>query len=309
VCDNSDDYPRRKWARAARDEYVTFLIDRLRKLEQRTDPKDGQNSAKGKDLAAFEALSVAGELVNALAGWALDHQVGLALKNLEFVPLQPSGTKDHPAGTKDHPEYLAGRKNVDDHVHEKNGSSLGALDPIAARKLLINLLRANSGGFHPMLQGMAIEALEALDYGEVQPMLAETKGGDKRTLAVRRLELRAIAFVEYRYRRGSRKYKAQQQVADALGVEKDTIKSWELRLRTDLGDLAVSRTISLARNAAQNEDDAQKAAYKPSLNENDARQGVYSGPPSSKVGAWESQYGADALRDLAVRYKEALRQS
>jgi hypothetical protein len=256
VCDNPDDYPRRKWARAAHDEYVTHLIDRLRKLEQQTDPKDGQNSAKGKDLAAFDALIVAGELVNAIAGWALDHQVGLALKNLEFVPLQPSVTKDHP-------DYLAGRKDVDDHVHERSGGSLGALSPIAARKLLINLLRANPGGFHSMLQGMAIEAL---DYGEVQPMLAETKGGDKRTLAVRRLELRAIAFVEYRYRRGIRKFKAQQQVGDALGVEKDTIKSWEFRLRTDFGDLAVSRIISLACNAAENEDHAQRAAYNPSIN-------------------------------------------
>jgi hypothetical protein len=300
VCDKPDDYSRRKWERPAHDQYVASLIDRLRKLEQQTDPKDGQKSAVGKDLAAFEALHVAGELVNAVAGWELDHQVGLALENLEFVPLQPFGTKDHP-------EYLAGRKRVDDHAHERSGGTLGALDPISAPKLLINLLGANSGGFHTMLQRMAIDALEALDYGEVQPMFAQTKSGDKRTLRVRRLELRAIAFVEYRYERGLRKYKAQEQVAGALGVQKETIKSWEHRLRAEFGDLAVSRTISFARNAARNEDHTQKTAYKPSLNE--ARQGVYNGPPSSAAGEWERQYGADALRDLAVRYREALRQA
>jgi hypothetical protein len=132
VCDKPDDYPRRKWAPRGRDEYVACLIDRLCELEQRTDPKDGIKSAVGKDLASFEALHVAGKLIQALAGWALDHQVGLALEGLEFVPLQPSGTKDHP-------EYLAARKNVDDHVHEKSGGSLGVLDPVIARSLLVNL--------------------------------------------------------------------------------------------------------------------------------------------------------------------------
>src|SRR5450755_3417351 len=148
--DELDDYPRRKLAQPAHDEYVALLIDRLRKLEQQTHPGAGQKSAVGKDFAAFDALSVAGEIVNALAGWALDYQVGLALKNLEFVPLQPSGTKGHPA-------YLEKRASVDDHAHEKNGGSIGALDPIVARRLLINLLRANSGGFSQPLCQMAIE--------------------------------------------------------------------------------------------------------------------------------------------------------
>jgi hypothetical protein len=160
-----------------------------------------------------------------------------------------------------------------------------------------------------MLTGMAIEALEALDYGEVQPMLAPTRDGDKRSLAARRLELRAIAFVEYRYRRGNRKLNAQEQVAKELGVAKDTLKSWEFRLRGYFGDLAVSRAIAFARNAALNEDHAQKAAYKFSLHKNDARPGIYSGPPSGAAGTWERQYGADALRTLAQQYKSALRRT
>jgi DNA-binding transcriptional regulator YiaG len=300
MSDEPDDYPRRKLAQPAHDEYVALLIDRLRKLEQQTHPRAGQKSAVGKDFAAFEALSVAGEIVNALAGWALDHQVGLALKNLEFVPLQPSGTKGHP-------DYLQKRASVDDHAHEKNGGFIGALDPIVARRLLINLLRANSGGFCATLVQMATEAFEALDYGESRPMLAATKGGKKRTLAVRKLELRAIGLIEYRYTRGGQKLKVLEQVARMLGVAVETVRSWELRLRKEFGNLAVSRTISFAHNAALNE---KKAAYRSSSHSNDdVLQTGYKGPSSKKAGYWENQYGADALRILAERYKEALRQT
>lgn len=271
--DQPVEYPRRKWACKARDEYVDHLIGRLRELEQRTDPTGGPQSAIGKDFAAFQALRTAGELVGALAGWALDHQAGLALKGLEFVPMQPSGTKLHP-------EFLEKQKQVDDHVHEGTGGEAGVPDPIVARRLLINLVRANPGAFPASLQNMVVEALETLDHGDTLPLLEATKGGNKRSLAARRLELQAIGFVEYRATRGIKKYVALGEVADALGVSSDTIRSWEHRLRREFGNLAVSRTITFARNAA-----------------------------SHVEGDWVRRYGPDALRVLAERYHEALRQT
>jgi|SRR6516165_6603648 len=90
VDSDTDDYPRRMWNQPERDKRVALLIDRLMELERKTDPKNGMQSAKGKDLAAFCALKIAGQLVSALAGWALDHQAGLALEGLEFVPLGTS---------------------------------------------------------------------------------------------------------------------------------------------------------------------------------------------------------------------------
>jgi transposase len=111
-----------------------------------------------------------------------------------------------------------------------------------------------------------------------------------------KLELRAIGFVEYRRVRGGNKSKAQDQVANALGVSVETIKSWERRLRKNFGDLEVARTISFACNSARSEDAAQRAADK--------------GEPRAKSmsGTWEVRYGADALRKLAKQYKDALRQ-
>jgi DNA-binding transcriptional regulator YiaG len=288
--DESDDYPNRPAADPFR---VAALIEHLQKLERKTRPDGGAASAEGKDLAAFDALETAGRLVRALAGWALDHQAGLALKKLKFLPLQPSGTRNHP-------EYRASRANVDDHAHEKEGGTLGldardVLDPIVARKLLFNLLYANPAGFHAALREMAMEALEALDYGEIQPMLARETDGRKRSLTVHKLELQAIAFVEYRRERGGNKSKAQKQVANALGVSVETLKSWEHRLRKDFGDLEIERTISFACNSARNEDATQLAA-----------DGGDAGA-KSRIGTWERSYGADALQKLAKQYKDALR--
>ena len=215
--DAPDDYPRRQWAQPARDDYVALLLDRLRTLAAKTHPDGGPTSAKGKDFAAFEALQTAGDLVKALAGWALDHQAGLSMKGLQFVPRQPSGTRVHP-------EYRQLRSVVDDHAHEKNGALWnGNLDPLVARRLLVNLLYANPGGAQFALQQMAMGALEALDYGEVQPMLARVADSRKHGLTVRRLELRAVGFVEYRRTRFGNKTRARQDVANALGVDFETV--------------------------------------------------------------------------------------
>jgi hypothetical protein len=91
---NKNPYPRPKLNQSERDEYVAHLIDQLRDLERKTDPKDGARSAGGKDLAAAHALRIVGDLINALAGWALDHQAGLALKDLKSVPLKTAIPED-----------------------------------------------------------------------------------------------------------------------------------------------------------------------------------------------------------------------
>ena len=122
----SNEYPRRK--RKGRKKYITSLLNRLAELERRSDPSGGTNSAKGKDLAAFDALETAGELVRTVAGWAIDHQAGLAVEELSFVPLRPSQTKQHP-------QYRAQRDAVDDHKHERNSVNLvRAVDPRVVRR-------------------------------------------------------------------------------------------------------------------------------------------------------------------------------
>ena len=123
-------------------EYVAFLLSKLAQLEIETRPTGGNSTASGKDLKVFCALELAGDLVRAVAGWAIDHTAGLALEGLSFVPLQPSQTKKHP-------DYLQQRAAVDDHRHERNGGRIknATDDPRAAWRMMLNLLRSNPGAF------------------------------------------------------------------------------------------------------------------------------------------------------------------
>jgi hypothetical protein len=224
-------------------EYVDALIARLRKLAAESDPSAGKTTEQGKDSRAFDALHISGELVSALAGWAICHTIGLAQQDLASVPSQPTQTKKHP-------EYLAVRELVDKHDHEVAGSMPD--DPRLIRKAVINLLRANSGGWPHDLVVQLMEALKALDYGETSPILQRIKEGRKAGLTELHLQLKAICLVEYLYNGGMKKFKAQKMIAEAYGVGLETIRIWEKRLPDSnaLGQLNVARAIAFARNSA-----------------------------------------------------------
>jgi DNA-binding XRE family transcriptional regulator len=122
-------------------------------------------------------------------------------------------------------------------------------------RLLINLLKGNSGGWPRELVHHVTVALESLEFGE-KPELFEpiSKGGRKRGWSELHAQLSAICFVEYRRASGMTKLKAIEKVANAFGVSKETVISWEKRLRDKLGKLKISRSIAFAHNAARNEE-------------------------------------------------------
>jgi hypothetical protein len=292
--DDPNRYPHR-YNRDANKNFIAHLLERLDELERQTDPIAGSESAKQKDDAAYEALTIAGELVQSVAGWALDHQAGLALNHLQFVPF-------HPANVRDHPEYLKKRSNVDDHRHEREGGELRLvgpdnLDPMVARKWLVNLLRANPGGFSPLLTETTTAALDALDSNDVHPMLRPTPNDRKVNLKELKIQLNALAFVEYRVMHGTLKSRALEDVANLLGVSAFTIRSWEQRLKTEFGDLEVARTLSFARIAASNEINVQRRNFAGDAADDKARPGYH-----------EGKYGPQALNRLAAEYRKALRQ-
>lgn len=268
--------------------YVRLLLGRLDDLEKRTRPSSGDDASKRKDLAAFEALQFAGRLVEYVAGWAIDHQVGLAAEGLKFVPLQPSGTKDHP-------QYLSALANVDSHNHEKAGALLIRDDGNAetARRAVINLLRANPGAMPSWLQYKVIEGFEALDYGEVQPIFEPLNTGRKRDLTLLRLQLRAIAMVAYRRKLGMTKEKAVAEVAGVLNQSPNTLLSWEARLKSEFGALEVKRTISFAQNHASWVEDARKKRLK--------------GEEVEDTDVNEMNYNENALIELGKKYSAALK--
>ena len=288
-----DNYPHRNYGTPNRRFTPGVFLSVFEEDEINSHPNGGDATKEAKDLKAFRALNNAGRLVDGVAGWAIDHQTGLAAEGLSFVPLQPSGTNQHR-------EYLDALRAVDDHRHELAGGKINRTfdrkpemaDPIMARLLLINLLRANSGGFPHWLVTMTIEALEALAFGEVMPLLVKSGHGRKRDQTALRLQLRALTFIHYRVsqrfteqRARVSEQRARAAVALALGVSDDTLRTWKTRVRKEFGALAFDREMSFAENAASHSggDDAEMMRHSDVI------------------------YGNVALQSLGQQYKAALR--
>jgi hypothetical protein len=223
---------------------VAKLLEKLAELERSTTPLNGNETAAEKGRKALEALFTAGELVGLLAGWAIDHQVGMALRGINFTP-------EAPPRNLDHPEYLELCRIVDDHQLERDGqlARWKRLDPRSTRTLLHNLLQANPGAFPHQLQLPVMEALKALDFGEVLPVFEPLPAKYKKARYLRlQLELWAFALVEYRVAEagGKGRLRAQEDVAAAYGVEANTLRKWEPSLREEFGALELFRMVGNA---------------------------------------------------------------
>jgi hypothetical protein len=227
----------------AQNEYILFLLDKLSQLERSTRPSLGSESAKAKDSAAFDALELAGKLVAAVASWAINHEIGLAVEGLQFVPLQP-------AQTKNHSQYRALKAAVNDHRHEEVGGSErgNRTDPLFLRTCLFNLLRANSGAYPDWLRRTEIDALDALKYGETYPIFRKIARKKGLGLKERRLILKVIEAIYFR--RTAYDISVEQalfDVSEAIDRSSDTIKSWERRFKKE-APLEVSKAIAFATN-------------------------------------------------------------
>jgi hypothetical protein len=185
---NPSDYPRRQPIKLRDDKFIALLMDRLEELKQQTHPKDGLKSAKGKDNAALTALQLAGVLVGAVAGWAIDHAAGLALEDLTFVSGVPRGQQNRHA-------YREALARVDDHRHERHGGMQQpwqqvGWDKKVQRKWLINLLTANAGGFPSSPSRELLFDLQARHYAEINP-------GRRNSLLVLEMRLQTLCCIEY----------------------------------------------------------------------------------------------------------------
>ena len=257
------------------------MLDAFDRLKDETDPS-AEGSEVDKDRKAFEALQHAGTLVNFVAGWAVDHTCGLAIDGLEFLPLTP----------RSNPHYAAAKEAVDHHKHEAALSNTAAVDPTVVRRMATNLLLANPGGFPPVVQSMLLAGLHALEFGEVQPILAPNRAAKKVFYFEMMCQLEAVAFVEYLSKSGLRKYSAQDKIADTYGISAETLRSWEKRLRESLGTLKVARAIMFAQIAGRN------ISYMRSHSLEDAEH---------MLERIKLTYGEEAMSAAARRYRETVR--
>jgi hypothetical protein len=257
--------------------HVDDLLHKLSNLARDSDPEYGKLSADHKDFKAYNALLLAAALVDAVAGWALRHEVGLGFAGKSFLPLATLPIQDTS-------EYRRARKDVDRHEHEAIGSLIYSgfhttvISPATSRQMLTNLILPLEAIIPPDLHRQIVRGLECLSYGETTPIFQPERKGAKRGLAELELQLRAIEHVEFRTRSGKlKRYKAQERVAAAFNVSPETIRTWETRLPAQVGTLKVKEAISIARSFARmaslpNLAEASKMHYGDEALKHDARE-------------------------------------
>lgn len=243
------EYPERRTFQGADDEFrklVTDQVARLFRLAECTDPELGTDPHR-KDAHAFEALRIMSWLCEVLAGWAADHEVGLAIEGRQFLVNGPLDARKLPGFIEDQAE-------VDSHRHEIVGRNIRRyrtdVAPEAMRLAILNVLRTGIGGLPPSINTSLTDAIEALGLGEVQPLLKAKKSSRKVTLRQLRLQLRAIGFIAYRQALGASQFAAIEDIASAYGVSFDTVRGWEPRIRKELGSRRVDNERIGAKNLA-----------------------------------------------------------
>lgn len=249
-----------------------FLIAELEALERDTRPSKGPDSASGKDRSAFRALSLAASLVNSLAGWAIDHQRGLALEGLEAAMPFPEGASA---------ALVARGKRNDQHSHEIKGKLDQDLTPAQARLFMLNVLRPMSQQFNFLNE--LVVALEALDFGETLPILRPMKTR-KTGLIENRAKLIALCHMTYEKQKGTNKNRTVADIANLFAANAETItKNWAKQVRDALTKDYVDQEIKTAAAAG--------SAF---LDE----------PPESVLRPhFEDKYGRPSLLRAAAMYK------
>lgn len=183
-------------------------------------------TAEGKDKAACEALAAAALLVNLAAGWALNHQRGLAVSGLRPAVGQEESSS-----------------SLDSHEHEK--SAAYELSPLEGRRYLLNLLLTMGGGLG--VPKDVIEAVEALDFGQLLPPLDPGPNKDRLGLTTRRARLAAIVYVEYEHAKTRvHKERIWEDVAKAFATNRESMKDWRTELRKALGQDHVNELLRRA---------------------------------------------------------------
>lgn len=175
-----------------------------------------------KDAAARKALGLAGSIFRTTAGWALHHR-----KNQAENDLRPSDSPGLPD------------------PHSRLGYvEAGPLTSVQSRRFVRDLLMTI--GDYLFVQNDFIEALEALDHGEVLPPV-EAVTRNRIGLTELQARLTALCYIEYLSGKGMKKSVTSIEVADLFNVNPESMKDWRADLTKRLGKPLVDGRLRQAR--------------------------------------------------------------
>lgn len=258
---------------------VQTHIDALLELESASHPINGP--VPDKEMLSIDALMHAGELVNLLAGWAIDHQIGLVLNGVEGFPW-PKGDDE-------------ARLKAANHEHEESGSAREGLTPELIREIAIAVMSRAPllpEGFNHILA----EGLQSLEFGETPKFLSPKSQQRKRNYTLWHFRHQAILHISYFRGRGYRKGKATELVAGAFGCSPETVISWEKSLPKRFGAQKVKFEKALVRAFGEGVERRQNTIPK--------------GPHDEEyIASKELEYGSEKLALNSRDYKAVLKES
>jgi hypothetical protein len=262
---------------------ITDILDRLRILQNETDPASGETASHDKDLKAQEALGLAGNLVAIVAGWAVDHQAGLVKDGTKPMGWVPDALRDR---------FAKEIVSVNQHEHERRGGHPDFhLNELEARKLLQIMLERNPGALPDDLTSTVCHELNRIAIGEPSPMFQVRPSSNKKSYRSVVLEAWVSAMVAFRMEFNNMSWEeATQAVADKFGKGFDTIKGWETNAKKKFGNLEIEMIKGRAREAARAERAERDAAL---ANKPLARPGLYAaGFDDEALAALVDEYNA-----------------
>jgi hypothetical protein len=245
---------RRPDIRAEIEPYIARLVE----LYETTDPGLGPDSEEDKLENARWAISMWWYLFGELLLWAQSHLAGyeIAKANPDLRDKVLPKLVGHELTVDSHVlEYIGlgyswNRVNYDDPMMEQIQNSMekydGGLDTPAMRNLIQELLSSNSAN-SSFWRFELKSALFALNLGQLQPITRpEPTRRQGNPLRLLNWKVMALQHVNFQIGKGLKKYRALQQVADALGQSTETLRSWEKFIAGDDDMMMAIRAARLA---------------------------------------------------------------
>lgn len=228
------------------DQYIQFL----KNVYFETDPRNGAESEMGKHTIAQLAIENFWYLHGKLLGWAQAHLTGYSIlienpKLADFLEEKLG----HPLTEDSHEleqiglAYNLNPADCNDPALERMNNLLDEFSSLhadgdevilttpAMRQTIIELLMSRCAD-NSYWRGDLQQTLAALNEGQADPLAIPSPGKRQgRPHSLNEWKQKALRHVHFLIGKGYKKYRALEEIGDAIGQSPETLRTWEKELR------------------------------------------------------------------------------
>lgn len=229
--------------------YFELLID----LFKESHPEGGEDTEIGKLERARNALEISWRLRDCIAIWAQAQLVGYCISKddqelLDFLAqksgqhidknshiIEALGMQCSPNNRERTDRAFPKMDNWLEEWEMETGQEI-IISPETLRSIINEMMMSRTG--NSSFWRMELQhSLLALNKGEVSDLVAPVRVKRQgRPYKLKHYRANAIMHVYFRVGKGMKKYRALEEVADALAVSPETLRSWEKNLKSNEDD-------------------------------------------------------------------------